>query len=589
MTEIYEHAKSVVIWLNPEEVEDAGVARAARLFRLIGWLYRLRLLRVYERDEQTDMKMPRATRLVTACDRYIEARSQQLGGNNTWEDGANASHVDAFNAPFLNRYFRRVWTVQEIAMAHNIRVYYGVATISWQDFVVSGLFTVKQGGFARNQASETDVFRDSELHWDLLNALESHFVLPDIYGLEALSTKASIKSTKNRYTLGTLELALIKSKGLEATEPKDKAYAMLWTFLGLEQGVGPLRDVDYAKPLDQVYTEFSTAVFVRTNGSTVQFYWVNSVPRNTALPSWVPDWSVSTSMSLFVWCQKLRDFRAARSDSLQYRIGIEGPRLLISGVRHCGMKAFIRLSAEGRQRILHNRDPGQLIEALIDAAELMRSLIEVAKSHTSYDGEESLLSAIHRIIHSQRHLHVPGTEDQQEFFARPKEVELSQSLAISVGLLRLRIFHGLSPLLDESSLSRQVIQDALEPVLLDEEMDEVLERASELPNLTPFLALVVALSPFIDLYHFLHIIVLDHRDKDMFITDQGALGMAFQGLQSDDIVALWQGCPSPMIVRKAAADGGELYRLHGPAFVDGIMLGEGWPVDKTELKEFQVV
>src|SRR5271156_1203319 len=93
---------------------------------------------------------------------------------------------DSFNTPFLNAYFQRVWTVQEIAMAHSIRVHYGTTSVSWAGFVASGLFAVKRGGFARNQEAQIDLFRDSDTHWNLLNALESHFVLPDIYGVEAL-------------------------------------------------------------------------------------------------------------------------------------------------------------------------------------------------------------------------------------------------------------------------------------------------------------------------------------------------------------------------------------------------------------------
>lgn len=112
-------------------------------------------------------------------------------------------------------------------MAHRIQVHYGAQIVSRRDFVTSGLFAVKRGGFARYQAV-TDIFLHSEIHWNLMNSLESHFVLPDIFGVEALSNKHNRENVLNRYTPGTAELALIKSKGLNATESRDKAYAMLW-------------------------------------------------------------------------------------------------------------------------------------------------------------------------------------------------------------------------------------------------------------------------------------------------------------------------------------------------------------------------
>jgi hypothetical protein len=113
--------------------------------------------------------------------------------------------------------------VQEVAMAHKILIHYGTEMIQWRDFVASGLFAVKRGGFARNQEASIEIFRDSERHWNLINSLESHFVLPDIYGVEALYNNSDERNTLSRYTPGTAELALFKSKGLEATEPKDKA------------------------------------------------------------------------------------------------------------------------------------------------------------------------------------------------------------------------------------------------------------------------------------------------------------------------------------------------------------------------------
>ena len=113
---------------------------------------------------------------------------------------------------------------------------------------------------------------------------------------------------------------------------------MLWAFPDTSAAAEQLRRVDYDKPLELIYTEFTTATFVKTNGSTVQLYLVNSLPRLTSLPLWIPNWSQTNSMSYLVWIFKLRDFRAAREDSLRYGIGIEGPLLCISRVKYCGMR-----------------------------------------------------------------------------------------------------------------------------------------------------------------------------------------------------------------------------------------------------------
>lgn len=56
MTEIFEIAETVLMWLNPGNETATQVSCVARMFRLVGWLYRFRLLRLYEGDEQTNRR-----------------------------------------------------------------------------------------------------------------------------------------------------------------------------------------------------------------------------------------------------------------------------------------------------------------------------------------------------------------------------------------------------------------------------------------------------------------------------------------------------------------------------------------------------
>jgi len=284
-------------------------------------------------------------------------------------------------------------------MAHNIRVHYGMTNVSWADFVASGLFTVKRGGFARNQEAQIDVFRDLDTNWSLLNGLESHFVLPDIYGLEALYDRHKKGDILRKYTDGTAEQALIKSRGLNATEAKDKAYSMLWAFPESSNATDPLRRADYNKPIDEIYTEYTTAIFIKMKGAPMQFYMVNSASRNLNLPSWVPDWEKRTSMSYFLWTRQLMGFQAANEDSRKYKLEIDGRILRVSGVEHSKMKALVRLSEEVHQRNLIEASPEELVEGLIDTVEVIRSVIQVSRTILGSENKESLES-FHRVIHS---------------------------------------------------------------------------------------------------------------------------------------------------------------------------------------------
>ena len=80
MTDIFETAETVLMWLNPGNETATQVSRVARLFRLVGWLYRLRLLRLYEREDQTNSRMPPESRAVMFWDKFVASGSAWLGG-----------------------------------------------------------------------------------------------------------------------------------------------------------------------------------------------------------------------------------------------------------------------------------------------------------------------------------------------------------------------------------------------------------------------------------------------------------------------------------------------------------------------------
>ena len=192
-------------------------------------------------------------------------------------------------------------------------------------------------------------------------------------------------------------------------------------------------------------------------------------------------------------------------------------------------------------------------------------------------------------MHSQKRILDPGPADLAEYFAKSKEAAISEALNITVGLLRIRVFDKLRFLCDETTILEHETKSALASFLLEHETEVVLQGARELPNLPPLFAVICAVAQYIDVYHFLNIVLVDHRDKDFFITSDDRLGVAFQVLKSRDLVTILQGCPSPMVVRKSEIEGRIMYQLHGPAYVDGIMQGEAWPEDENGLQVFELV
>lgn len=79
------------------------------------------------------------------------------------------------------------------------------------------------------------------------------------------------------------------SRYLDATDPRDKVYELLWALDELE-----IPPPDDSKSVAQVYEEATVSTICRLGtalNSLDPLYWVNGVDRPADLPSWVPNWN----------------------------------------------------------------------------------------------------------------------------------------------------------------------------------------------------------------------------------------------------------------------------------------------------------
>ncbi|KAF8849154.1 hypothetical protein BDZ45DRAFT_244837 [Acephala macrosclerotiorum] len=75
--------------------------------------------------------------------------------------------------------------------------------------------------------------------------------------------------------------------------------------------------------------------------------------------------------------------------------------------------------------------------------------------------------------------------------------------------------------------------------------------------------------------------ILQGAELVLCISKEGYIGMAFDRTQPADKIALLSGGPLPFVLRPH----GEHYQIFGACYVHGIMDGEAWTEDETELKE----
>ena len=375
-------------------------------------------------------------------------------------------------------------------------------------------------------------------------------------------------------------------KDLKAAEPRDKVYAMLWAFPNCSLGSDASCQADYSKSIDEIYTEFSTAVLAQSNYAPDQFYLVNGSRRASSLPSWVPDWNEPDPMALTLWTQNLKAFHAAGSESMVCKIECKGRNLHIWGIEHSKITRVVELCSEANWTSLtESPDLEKLQQAFVMAARQLKSLIEVI-DETFEPDTQIIAEHLYHLIYSRQNSSSQGPSYKAALGPKAEEMEIAHRLKIEVGILRLTIFIKLSAIASDTTLKPNVVEAILDPYLAPEESSHVLRQAERKPALHPFFAILAALSGFVDVQRLLATALAGHHDKSFFLTNSGHLGVAFRGVAAGDAVAVWQGCPSPMVVRPDAAG---LYRLHGPAHVDGIMDGEAWSGREDELRVFELV
>ncbi|KLU88399.1 hypothetical protein MAPG_07384 [Magnaporthiopsis poae ATCC 64411] len=288
MRDIYAKAAGVAVWLGELEqlaASSQSVSNFRSLFRLMrvaGAMYPNGLLRV---DAAFD-DLPDEGVAVRMCERYVARKTERL--------------VKELNELCRNPYFQRVWTMQEVAVAPKdaIYVHAGQSSVSWRDLCVTA-------SFAAFSLAKLETFRDGMLAC----CLESHFVVMKNLALRRLFLEDKDEDEDGSVMSSQTALKshiLVYLKGLHATEPRDKVYAILFALTrrsprdadeidSNSRGANQEITVDYTKSTEAVFTEFTTFILNHAEGPYRAWPLLLACrgrgSNHQGLPSWVPDWA----------------------------------------------------------------------------------------------------------------------------------------------------------------------------------------------------------------------------------------------------------------------------------------------------------
>ncbi|OCK73302.1 HET-domain-containing protein [Lepidopterella palustris CBS 459.81] len=534
MKDVYGSATQVLIWLGD------GTRESKEAFRCIGKLAALHISGVL--DVVQDMMVAEIKQLA---DKLYDGRSPKF---------------NFLLAQFMNEYFSRVWTVQEIAVARKAEVTCGTDSLPWSSLVY---------GIAR-----IIWMRIFQLPSEVFTHFESHFLV----GGEAWTTASPLhrshfpsESTPNEDAIPDLIQALSKSRHLKATNPRDRLYAMLWA-----SGSFDLPAPDYEKSTVDIYTEFTKAViqaFASTPWNLDLLRLINGASRSQDLPSWVPDWSDNQPFEFNSEVYSGLFFATGRTCDTIVRFSDKDKKLHVYG----------RKFGDVERRSLHvSRDQ------YTDAANITRYLINVLSMLRIWKTEAESL----RRRNGSMLAFLSITDGSLEEF-------MTTILRFKPGAKDLSLFDALLQLLDldEPEFSewekkaftvcqtyglragRAGLMDRFDS---DPEWNALLRSSA---GRVAFLILLAKRCGFEWIQDIFYRTGPHNTDRAFFTTSNGYMGTAFHTVQVGDDVVLLSGCRVPMLLRPE----GTYYRAIGPAYVHGIMQDDSWSQDRASMDEFILV
>lgn len=430
-----------------------------------------------------------------------------------------------------DRYFSRMWTTQEVAMAVNCRVCFGGLSMPWADFT---------------------------------KALLRLGLPPHSDGFVAFRLLRSNREDQNQsndkdHAFQLLSLTLLLSIDRVATDPRDKVFALYSIFREYNISIPA---PDYSKSISVVYTE-AVAAIIKGSQSLLVLSMVNNNKREPGLPSWVPDWS-DPGFGAPVLGPRRFTFSNARLPVPSEKNGL----LRVYGVV---FGRIVSLSDSFREsQVLHlTTMKANAVDVVANDSlkhvQVLQNWTRTARQISSYPTGESVLVAYLMAITEgwvkpvdTGHQNPQYTYEtfsswcnilaQDDEAVIPQGRKLDENVKIP-GYREDHYTHPAYPALEKLHASQQ-----LGPGRNVWKMHQSLTSIAE--------------------------------NRALFITDNGYMGVAFHNMQEGDIIVLLSHAGVPYIIRPSNAS---CYRLVAPAFIHGVMglpSGSMSRMSAEELQEF---
>ena len=233
---------------------------------------------------------------------------------------------------FGRPYFKRIWVIQELVVARNAIARYGSLTIRWEHIEHVGRLLLATGWRkAFNIRSRTSP-RAPVFQKTISNIKQSFSELQGGRGM-------------------TLSLLLCVTRRFLATDPRDKAVALIGLAKNLTSERANLILPNYSKSTADVYKDVTGySIAEERSLSLLSVVEDNSERQISNLPSWVPDYSVWQSQVIFGYPISRIQYRAAGSSEVSTRWIAGSSVLAVDGLYYDEVKEVSLNSFDDTQR-----------------------------------------------------------------------------------------------------------------------------------------------------------------------------------------------------------------------------------------------
>ncbi|KAI9703490.1 MAG: hypothetical protein M1820_005794 [Bogoriella megaspora] len=549
MAEIYSGAGNVVVWLGKS---DDGTHEVLKLIQQLSAAFR--------KEHDMNSSISRFAGLNDPLD--IE-QMKQLGIDEVTI--AKWLNLMCF---YQRRWFYRVWTIQEVALAKEIIVICGQYVVAWNWITDAARLLT---GTPLYDALRELVLSNFKTKIQGLNAISFQYYINLARGIRSTpnfdrnsslwGTGSSVYSSN----VAVLDRLLFGLQGFLATDPRDYVFGIL----GLASKAAhectkeplPLL-ADYTKETSKLYTEVMAYMIHETGMLTLLGRVQPPTYRQTpGLPSWVIDFSANGPDGILqvskndATTRMDRMYNASRASTVGFRI--EGARL----VCHSFMYSRVKLIGDSGDDLVAGNGFEQTAAVVIASLEYHNAVAAQI---------ELLYKSIICDMNCKYGLEVSDEQLRSSFSGMMLAVAIQQVIhGLRRGEKRSKIIETMTSQdhlskLDGTGIipSSQTVENACQRMgVLENGIDsiDIAERNRILKDQ--------------ELYHSFLMTYMSSRRT--FLAEDGSIGLGSIDVQpGDEVHIIADGVRTPLVLRQPSSGQESERLLIGEAFVRGLMYGE---------------